>query len=142
MAHSDSHLGDTVTFITKENHIYSLLYWFIDPSQPDKGLQCGTQYAFNLVMEVKGEKFPYKYTPQSDFSMSIRVFLHLIVKLSNALLKGELPEFVVKAIYFDCHFYTTKYTLYQRGTEPDSKQHEELPQKKEEHRTGVNGRQT
>ncbi|KAH9040631.1 hypothetical protein EDB85DRAFT_1886744 [Lactarius pseudohatsudake] len=132
MALSDSYLGNTVAFTAKpEKHIYSLLC-------------CGTSWSFGLVVEVEGDELQYKYTPQSDFFMSIGGFPHLVAKvvsdrgsrkdkncmllqasclvhLGNFLCKGEPPEFTIKAIYFDCHFHATEYTLYQRGSRPDSR---------------------
>ncbi|KAH8999747.1 hypothetical protein EDB92DRAFT_1812870 [Lactarius akahatsu] len=149
VALSDSHLGDAVTFITRpENHIYRqtvpgldtgwqkttmiILYRFIDSSQIDTGLQCGTSWIFNLVVEVEGEVDLYKGFPHLVAKVvsdrgggkdKNRMLLQAscLVRLGNALLKGKPPEFAVKAIYFDCHFYATEYTLYQRGTGPDSK---------------------
>ncbi|KAH9043912.1 hypothetical protein EDB85DRAFT_1885418 [Lactarius pseudohatsudake] len=145
VALSDSHLGDAVAFTAKpEKHIYSLLRRFIKHPPQDAGLQCGTSWSFGLVVEVEGDELQYKYTPQSDFSMSIGGFPHLVakvvsdrgsgkdknrmllqaswlVRLGNFLCKGEPPKFAIKAIYFDRHFHATEYTLYQRGSGPDSR---------------------
>ncbi|KAH9014787.1 hypothetical protein EDB85DRAFT_1899038 [Lactarius pseudohatsudake] len=82
VALSDSHLGDAVAFTAKpEKHIYSLLRRFIKHPPQDAGLQCGTSWSFGLVVEVEGDELQYKYTPQSDFSMSIGGFPHLVAEV-------------------------------------------------------------
>ncbi|KAH9048625.1 hypothetical protein EDB83DRAFT_2522897 [Lactarius deliciosus] len=146
----DTHLGNKAAYVAKpEPHIYSLLGRFTEPPphQPDMVLQCGTSWSFRLVVEVQQNQF--QYTPRSDFAMSIKSFPHLLVevvsnknggkdknrmllqasrlvRLGNSLL-GK-PCVFVKAIYFDSDFQAFEYTLYQRGTEPDSKvEYSELP---------------
>ncbi|KAH9026929.1 hypothetical protein EDB83DRAFT_2319700 [Lactarius deliciosus] len=108
------------------------------------GIYSCTSWTLGLIVEVKGDESQYKYNPQSNFSMSIRGFLHLIaevvsdrssrkdkncmllqasclIRLGNALFKGMAPKFTIKAIYFDLQFHATEYTLYQRGSGLDSR---------------------
>ncbi|KAH9055108.1 hypothetical protein EDB83DRAFT_2316244 [Lactarius deliciosus] len=45
------------------------------------GFECCTSWTLGLIVEVEGDELQYKYNPQSDFSTSIRGFLHLVTKV-------------------------------------------------------------
>ncbi|KAH9964146.1 kinase-like domain-containing protein [Russula dissimulans] len=120
----------------KETHVHALLLEFLVVQQPNVTCDFGTGLPFHLVIETNDGDQKMRYTPRSDFHVSIRDFPHIILEVNSQANGGD--EFrmllqaacisrignwlrastsdkpiVIMAIYIDKQFQAHQHILYQ-----------------------------